>query len=326
MLTMKITQERWQKKKALRISRGVIDASEVIVVTIGDGRFHGRGECCPTEHYGETLVSVRRQLDSVLSAVVDGAKLTEIQGLLPPGAARNALDCAYWDYAAKKSGVPVWKTAGIAAPVPVRTAYTIGLESPAEMAAAARRNAYRGLLKLKLGDQQDLDRVAAVRAAAPDVRIIVDANEAWSMADLQARVQELKRLGVLLIEQPLPAGNDDVLEDYESPVPLCADESCHTAADVEHVSRRYQFANIKLDKTGGLTEALTLVRRAQAVGLRLMVGCMGGTSLAMAPALIIASFCEVADLDAPLLQAEDRDPGLHYDGGIVYPASPALWG
>lgn len=326
MLTMEITQERWQKKKALRISRGVIDASEVIVVTIGDGRFHGRGECCPTQHYGETPVSVRRQLDSVLSAVVDGAKLTEIQGLLPPGAARNALDCAYWDYAAKKSGVPVWKTAGIAAPTLIQTAYTIGLESPAEMAAVARRNAYRGLLKLKLGDQQDLDRVAAVRAAAPDVRIVVDANEAWSMADLQARVQELKRLGVLLIEQPLPAGNDDALEDYESPVPLCADESCHTAADVEHVSRRYQFANIKLDKTGGLTEALTLVRCAQAVGLRLMVGCMGGTSLAMAPALIIASFCEVADLDAPLLQAEDRDPGLHYDGGIVYPASPALWG
>lgn len=326
MLSMKITEESWKKKKAFRISRGIMDVSEVIVVELSDGVYRGFGECSPTDHYGESMASVLAQLKSIRYAVAGGVSRKEIQELLPAGAARNALDCAYWDFEAKKSGVPAWKTAGISEPRPIQTAYTLSLESPEEMAEIARQEACRGLLKLKLGDDDDIARVEAVRAAAPDVRVIVDANEAWTMGKLRTYAPELMRLGVTLIEQPLPAEHDEELEGYVSPVPLCADESCHVAADVEQVSKRYQFANIKLDKTGGLTEALELVRRAQAAGLRLMVGCMGGTSLAMAPGLIVASYCEVVDLDAPLLQSEDREHALRYDGGIIHPASGELWG
>lgn len=326
MPEMKISREHWKKTKAFRIAREVMDGADLILVELSENGIVGRGECCPTAHYGESLESELEKLNAVSKEIEKGATRADIQSLLPAGAARNALDCAYWDLEAKASGVPAWKTAGIEEPKLIQTAYTLSLESPEEMAEVARREAYRGLLKLKLGDAGDMARVEAVRKAAPDVRIIVDANEAWDISDLRSFAPELHRLGVTLIEQPLPATADEDLRGYQSPVPLCADESCHVPDDVDRVSDRYQFVNIKLDKTGGLTAALELVRRAQAANMRLMVGCMAGTSLAMAPGLIVASYCDVVDLDAPLLQSGDRDHPLHYEGGLIHPASPELWG
>lgn len=326
MPDIRISIETWAMAKAFRIARGMCEEAVVVVVELTDGPFQGRGEACPTEHYGESVESVRQQLEEIRPLVVGGLDRWAMQSLLPPGSARNALDCAYWDLAAKQSGVPVWELAAAPMPQPLQTAYTLSLESPEEMAAVARVEAGRGLLKLKLGAEGDMERVEAVRRAAPDVRLIVDANEAWTFDELREYVDVLHGLGVELVEQPLPASGDGALEGYVSPVPLCADESCHVAADIERIANRYSFVNIKLDKTGGLTEALELVQRARAARMRLMIGCMAGTSLAMAPGLIIAGFCEVIDLDAPQLLARDRDHGLHYDGGIVGPAEGRLWG
>jgi L-alanine-DL-glutamate epimerase-like enolase superfamily enzyme len=266
------------------------------------------------------------QVEAARPAIEAGADRAALQSLLPPGAARNALDCALWDLEAKRAGVRAWTLAGRERLDPVRTAYTLSLAPPEAMAAAARAVASRPLLKLKIGGADDLDRVAAVRAAAPKTGLIVDANEALDFESLRRLAPEFARLGVMLIEQPLPAGEDADLEGWPSPVPLCADESLHTRAELADCARRYGCINIKLDKAGGLTEALALKAEALALGLEIMAGCMVATSLAMAPALLVAQGAAFVDLDGPLLLARDREPGLLYLGSMIESPPPELWG
>lgn len=298
----------------------------MVTARLDDGEHVGRGEAVPYPRYGETVESVLAAIHSVGAEIEAGADRTRLQTLLPPGAARNALDCALWDLEAKRAGVRAWALAGRARLDPVKTAYTLSLDTPEAMAEAARAAARRPLLKLKIGGPGDLDRVAAVRAAAPRTRLIVDANEALGFEDLRRLAPEFARLAVKLIEQPLPAGDDAALEGYDCPVPLCADESIHTRAELAACARRYACVNIKLDKTGGLTEALALKAEAQALGLEVMAGCMVATSLAMAPALLVAQGARFVDLDGPLLLARDRAPGLSYLGSLIEPPPPDLWG
>lgn len=308
------------------IARGPQTVSREVVVELRDGEFRGWGECEPQEHYGESLESVLAQIDGLRDLLRKGLSRRSLQDLLPAGAARNAVDCALWDLEAKRRGTPVWKLAGLDEPSVLTSVYTISLDSPAAMAEQAAGYHDWPMLKLKLGGGEDLARVRAVCGAAPGVRLIVDANESWDLAHLAAIADDLKQLGVELIEQPLPAGKDQALADFESPVPLCADESCHTVESLDGIQGRYEFVNIKLDKTGGLTEALRLARAARERGFRLMTGCMTGTSLAMAPATLIAGLSEFVDLDGPLLLARDRDPGIRYEKGRLYPPPAALWG
>ena len=298
----------------------------MVTATLLNGDAVGRGEAVPYARYGESVESVLQEIESVRAGLEGGADRSALQNLLPPGAARNALDCALWDLEAKQAGVPVWRLAGLSAPAPVETAFTLSLGSAESMAAAARAAAGRPLLKLKIGGADDLDRVEAVRRAAPGVRLIVDANEGLDFDTFTRLAPEFSRLGVELIEQPLKAGEDAALEGYASPVLLCADESIHTREELAACGRRYGAVNIKLDKTGGLTEALRLKTVAEGLGLKIMAGCMVATSLAMAPALLIAQGAAVADLDGPLLLARDREPGLIIDGSIIQPSSSALWG
>jgi L-Ala-D/L-Glu epimerase len=321
-----IRAERWPLAAAFVIARGAKTEAEVVVAEIAEGPHRGRGEAVPYAHYGETVEGVFDQIEGVRRKVEAGAGRVVLQGLLPPGAARNALDCALWDLEAKRSGVRAWALAGRTRLDPVKTCFTISLGPPGDMAEAAQANARRPMLKLKIGGPDDLDAVVAVHAAAPRARLIVDANEALSFDELRRLAPELARLDVKLLEQPLPAAEDAVLEGYESPVPLCADESLHTRAELAACARRYGLVNIKLDKTGGLTEALVLATEARAMGLGLMVGCMVATSLAMAPALILAQGAEFVDLDGPLLLTRDREPGLAITGSVIEPPSPELWG
>ena len=318
--------ERWPLAEAFVISRGSKTEAEVVVAEIADGAHRGRGEAVPYARYGETVAGVLEQIESVRPRLEAGAARTELQRLLPPGAARNALDCALWDLEAKRAGVRAWTLAGRARLDPVKTCFTISLGAPEEMAQAAKANSRRPMLKLKIGGPGDLDAVAAVHAAAPRARLIVDANEALSFDELRRLAPEFARLDVRLLEQPLPAGEDAELEDYESPVPLCADESLHTRAELAACAGRYSLINIKLDKTGGLTEALALAGEARALGLGLMIGCMVATSLAMAPAMILAQGAEVVDLDGPLLLKLDRVPGLAIIGSLLEPPARDLWG
>lgn len=318
--------ERWPLAQAFVISRGAKTEAEVVVAEITDGAHRGRGEAVPYGRYGETTEGVLAQIEGVRSRLEAGAGRSELQDLLPPGAARNALDCAFWDLEAKRTGVRAWTLAGRARLDPVKTCFTISLGPPEEMAQAARANARRPMLKLKLGGADDLDAVAAVHAAAPRARLIVDANEALTFDGLRRLAPELARLDVRLLEQPLPAGEDAGLEGYRSPVPLCADESLHTRAELAACARRYGLVNIKLDKTGGLTEALALAAEARALGLGVMAGCMVATSLAMAPAMIVAQGAAFVDLDGPLLLARDREPGLAVTGSVIEPPTPELWG
>jgi L-alanine-DL-glutamate epimerase-like enolase superfamily enzyme len=276
----------------------------------------------PYARYGETVESVIEQIESV----DPGGSREALQRALPPGAARNALDCALWDIEAKRAGRPVWARAGLAAPGPELTAYTLSLEAPEAMRAQAALHAHRPLLKIKLGGEGDLARLEAVRAGAPAARIIVDANEGWTAEVYAALAPELLRLGVGMVEQPLPAGEDAALAEMARPLPVCADESCHDRASLPALAGRYDLVNIKLDKAGGLTEALALRDAARVAGLGVMVGCMVGTSLAMAPAVLVAQGAAVTDLDGPLLLARDRAPGLRYDERGVHPAAPELWG
>ena len=323
-----VAAETWPIQGAFRIARGAKTQAHVVVAAIRDGDVEGRGECVPYARYGESVQSVLEEIRGLRVEVENGLTREALQQCLPPGAARNALDCALIDLTAKKSGRRAFELLGLAEPVPVRTAFTLSLDSPAAMGAAAANAAAKGLslLKLKIAGAGDLERVAAVRDAAPSARLIVDANEGWTRADLATLTPQLARLGVGLIEQPLKAGEDEVLADFQSPVPLCADESCHTRADLPRLSGRYSHINIKLDKAGGLTEALALARDAQSLGLRLMVGCMVSTSLAMAPASLLAGMAEFTDLDGPLLLARDRLPGMTYEGDLLYPPPRALWG
>jgi L-alanine-DL-glutamate epimerase-like enolase superfamily enzyme len=282
----------------------------------------GRGECVPYARYGETVDSVCAQIRALDPPATRG----ELQALLPPGAARNALDCALWDLAAKRSGRRVWQLAGLPEPGPEITAYTISLDAPEAMRAQAAANAGRPLLKIKLGGAGDLGRLEAVRAGAPRARIIVDANEGWTAETYAALAPALVELGVEMVEQPLPAGGDEALRGMARPLPVCADESCHDRASLPGLGGKYDMVNIKLDKTGGLTEALALRDAARAEGFGIMVGCMVGSSLAMAPAVLVAQGAAVTDLDGPLLLARDRAHPLDYDVRGVHPAAPELWG
>jgi L-Ala-D/L-Glu epimerase len=318
--------ERFPLRGVFAISRGARTESEVVVAEIAAGAARGRGECVPYAHYGETVASVAAQIEGLVPAVAEGLGRAGLAEALPAGAARNALDCALWDLEAKERRVPVWRLAGIAEPRPVVTAYTLSLASAEAMGEAARANRERPLLKIKLGGAGDIARVEAVRTGAPAAPLIVDANEAWTPDMLGDYLPAMKRLGVALIEQPLPAGRDETLAHLAHAVPLAADESCHTSTDAAALVGRYDVVNVKLDKTGGLSEALELVRVAERLRLGVMVGCMVGTSLAMAPALLIAGRASFVDLDGPLLLARARDHGLQYADGRVFPPTPELWG
>jgi L-alanine-DL-glutamate epimerase-like enolase superfamily enzyme len=321
-----ILREALPLARPFAISRGSRTVAEIVVAEIVDGAHRGRGEGVPYARYGESVEGVVAALEAMRESVADGLDRALLQQAMPPGAARNALDAALWDLEAKASGRSVARLLGESALRPLVTAYTLSLDTSEAMGRAAREQASRPLLKLKLTGEGDLARVAAVRDAAPTARLIVDANEGWSERHFIELAPALARLGVVLIEQPLPADSDEALARHPHPVPVCADESCHTRADLDRLVGRYDAVNIKLDKTGGLTEALALAEAAQRRGLRIMVGCMIGSSLAMAPAFYLAQQAEFVDLDAPLLLARDRQPGLRYDGSTVYPPSPRLWG
>jgi L-Ala-D/L-Glu epimerase len=320
------TIERWPIAGRFTIARGSRTEAAVVVATIRDGDAVGRGECVPYPRYGESVEGVLKAMEEMAGAVADGLECRAVSARMAPGAARNALDCALWDLEAKLAGLPAWRMAGVPEPVPVTTAYTISLGSPDEMAAAAARAAARPLLKVKLGSEGDAARIAAVRAAAPQSELIVDANEGWTPQNLSANIRACAEAGVTLIEQPLPAGADEALATADRTVPICADESVHGLAGLADLRGRYDAINIKLDKTGGLTEALRVAEEAERLGFDIMIGCMVGTSLAMAPAMLLAGRARIVDLDGPLLLARDRDPGLRYDGSLVHPARRELWG
>jgi L-alanine-DL-glutamate epimerase-like enolase superfamily enzyme len=324
--SLTVRDERWPLAAAFVIARGAKTEAHVIVVEISEAGRIGRGEAVPYARYGENVEGEMARIESVRSALEGGLTRQALQSLLPAGAARNAIDCALWDLEAKLSGVPAWRAAGRSRLDPVKTCYTISLDTPQAMADAARPMARRPFLKLKIGGPDDLDRVAAVRAAAPKTRLIVDGNEGLTFDDLVRLAPDFARLDVKMIEQPLHADADGALEGWSSPVPLCADESLHTREELATCARRYGAINVKLDKAGGLTEALALCNEARRLGLDLMAGCMVATSLSMAPAMIIAQGADVADLDGPLLLARDREPGLLFDGSLIFPPKPELWG
>ena len=326
MRQLTVRAESWPIAGTFTISRGSKTVADVVVVEIRDGAHVGRGECVPYPRYDETIAGAIAAIEALRPELERGMDRTALQSALTAGAARNAVDCAVWDLEAKRAGRPVWQLAGIEAPKPATTAYTLSLDSVENMAAAARANAARPLLKLKLSGPGDLDRVRAVHENAPHARLIVDANEAWTPEIYVALAPRLVSLGVELIEQPLPAGADGPLAGLQRPVPVCADESCHDTASLAHITGKYDAVNVKLDKTGGLTEALRLAAAAKAAGLAIMVGCMVATSLAMAPALLLAADARWLDLDGPLLLARDREDGLRYEGSLLHPPSPALWG
>ncbi len=324
--TLTARPESWATAKPFTISRGTVNSAEVITVEIRAGCHRGRGECLPYPRYGETIEGTLETIESLRQLVEEGADGTAINQHLGPCAARNALDCALWDLEAKLSESSIFELLGIEPRRNVITAFTLSLDTPDAMAEAAQSVADRALLKVKLGGEGDLERLAAVREAAPNAALIVDANEGWRPQELERNLSSLAELGVSLVEQPLPASNDAMLADVEHPVPIAADESCHDSTTIETLAGRYDVVNLKLDKTGGLTEALKAAARAKELGLGLMIGCMRGTSLAMAPALMLAGDAAFVDLDGPLLLAEDREHGLHYHRSTVSMPSPLLWG
>ena len=318
--------ERWPVAGAFTIARGAKTHVDVVVAEIADGRHVGRGEGTPIYYHGETAESVLAQIEGQRDVIAAGLTRAALQTRLPRGAARNALDCALWDLEAKRAGVPVWQLAGLARPQPLVTAFTISLADPARMEADARAAAHLPLLKLKLAGEGDRDRVAAVRRGAPDARLIVDANEAWTGRDIAREAAALADFGIELIEQPVKAGADALLDGGASPVPFGADESCQDRADLARCAGRYGAINIKLDKCGGLTEGVALAAEARAAGFDVMVGCMLATSLGIAPAFLLAADARWIDLDGALLLAKDRDHAMPADAGRLAPPSPALWG
>lgn len=325
-LTLCISTERWPLARAFTISRGAKTEAVVVVVTLSDNVHVGRGECVPYARYGETVDSVTDAIRRTERALLDEPSRENLAQLLPPGAARNALDCALWDLEAKRSARSVADLCGLHALQPRETAFTISLGTPGRMAADARAASAMQLLKLKLGGTGDRERMAAVRAAVPHTRLVADANEAWRPDQLEPFMRAAHEARIELIEQPLPAGADDALTAIERIVPVCADESAHDAKSIAALCDRYDAVNLKLDKTGGLTEALAAQKEARQLGLKIMVGCMVATSLAMAPAMLVAQDADWVDLDGPLLLAKDREPGLTYEAGRVAPPSRALWG
>lgn len=323
--SLDIRSERWPLNKPFSTANSSCDHIEVLLVRLHDGRHCGRGEAAGVDYRGETVASMTRQLEAVREAVETGIDPQGAQRLLPPGGARNALDCALWDLAAKRAGQRIWTLLEL--PVaPVRTLYTIGLDRPESMAADARRHGDFPVLKVKVGQGDPLAQIAAVHAAAPAAELVIDVNQGWTLELLTRWAGPLAKLGVAMIEQPLPVGSDEALCGFDSPVPLCADESCQAAEDLPRLQRLYDMVNIKLDKTGGLSAALHLAGQARAMGFGLMVGNMLGTSLAMAPAFLIAGQCRYVDLDGPLLQQEDREPPMRYRRCWLDPPPTALWG
>ncbi len=330
MRQLKVEVENWPIAGAFTISRGSRTEARVAVATIEDGSFRGRGECVPYPRYGETVEGVAATIESFADAIAGGASRTELFNLLPAGAARNALDCALWDLEAKTSGQRAYQLAGLPGLRAVTTAYTLSLAAPEAMEVAARAGSHRPLLKVKLGGDGDAERIAAVKRGAPKSTLIVDANEAWSEANFADNLEACRSAGVTLIEQPLPASGDGMLASISAEdrgrILFCADESVHTARDLKATGPLYQAVNIKLDKAGGLTAALELKAEALARGLKIMIGCMVGTSLAMAPALLLADDADFVDLDGPLLLARDREPGLMFDDSVIQPFQAELWG
>jgi L-alanine-DL-glutamate epimerase-like enolase superfamily enzyme len=318
--------ERWPIAGTFTISRGAKTEAAVVVAELSDGSHRGRGECVPYARYGETVGGVEQAIRGFENALAHGLTREALQRVLPPGAARNALDCAFWDLEAKQAGCRAHELAGLPAPRPLVTAYTISLGAPAVMAEAAAKVSQRALLKIKLGGPDDRACIAAVRRAAPHAELIVDANEGWTPETLAENLAACADAGVTLVEQPLPANNDAALARMPRVVPVCADESVHGLASLAALAGKYDAVNIKLDKTGGLTEALLMAQEAQRQGFAVMVGCMVATSLAMAPAVLVAQAARIVDLDGPLLLAHDRPEGLRYDGSLVHPPSAALWG
>jgi L-Ala-D/L-Glu epimerase len=327
-MELSVRVERWPLASPFTISRGSKTEAVVVVAELSDGTHRGRGESVPYARYGETPDGIVATLESMRPALRMGLDRAALQRAMPPGAARNALDCAYWDVNAKRAGRPAFALAAIAPPRPLVTAYTISLGSPADMAAAAERAAFRPLLKVKLGaaDGEDRGRIAAVRRAAPRPELIVDANEGWEEEDLAHNLAACADAGVTLVEQPLAEGRDQTLAHMKRPVPVCADESIRDRGSLDALAGKYDAVNIKLDKAGGLTEALALAAAAQQRGLAIMVGCMVATSLAMAPAMLVAQRARLVDLDGPLLLTRDRPEGLRYEESLVHPPEPALWG
>ena len=322
-MSITVTRDRFPLAEVFTISRGSRTEAQVLTATVTRDGISGRGECVPYARYGETLESVTTQIEGAADLPDRAARAAQ----LPAGAARNALDCAFWDLEAKRAGRRVWELAGLTSPGPEITAFTLSLDTPEAMRAAAARHAHRPLLKIKLGGgEEDVARIEAVRTGAPDARIVVDANEGWTVQLYQQLAPVLVRLGVVMVEQPLPADADDALAEIARPLPVCADESCHDRDSLPHLTGKYDMVNIKVDKTGGLTEALALRDAARAAGFDVMVGCMVGSSLAMAPAVLVAQGAVVTDLDGPLLLAEDRAHGLTFDAAGVHPPEAALWG
>jgi L-alanine-DL-glutamate epimerase-like enolase superfamily enzyme len=326
-MELSVRIERWPLSGAFTISRGTKTEAVVVVAELSDGVHRGRGESVPYARYGETPDSIVAAIEAMRSALRRGLNRSDLQGVMPAGAARNALDCAYWDVNAKAAGRPVYELAGLVAPGPRITAYTISLASPSAMAAAAEQVTLRPLLKVKLGGLEgDGARIAAVRRVAPRAELIVDANEGWTADNLAQNFAACADAGVTLIEQPLPEGRDAALAQIKRPIPVCADESVRHRAGLDALSAKYDAINVKLDKAGGLTEAMALAAEAERRGFAIMVGCMVATSLAMAPAMLLAQRARFVDLDGPLLLAQDRPSGLRYEGSLAYPPDPALWG
>lgn len=325
--SLSVHTERWAYQRIFRITGHTFDAANVLVVSISDGLHVGHGACSLGIYYlGETLESMEAQVMSVKVAIEAGLSREALLELLPRGGARNAIDCALWDLEAKSSGESIWTLTGIQQ-APVQTVYTIGIEStPALMAEHAREVDDRPLLKIKLDGEQPVERVAAIRQARPDATLLIDANQAWTLEQLTEVAPKLADLNVDMIEQPLPRGADEELEGYQSPILLCADESCLDRSELGDMLNRYHMINVKLDKTGGLTEALLLAEAVEGEGLSLMVGNMGGTSLCMAPGMVVAQKCRYVDLDGPLLLKGDQLPGLAFEGADVGPLKPVVWG
>lgn len=327
MRQLTVSIDRFPIAGKFTIARGSRTEAVVVTATITDDGAVGHGECVPYPRYGETVEGVAAAIEAIRPQIEAGLTREALQSLMPAGAARNAVDCALWDLDAKRSGIRAHTTAGLTRWPPVTTAYTISLSTPEEMAQATAKAAERPILKVKFGaPESDIERIRAVRRAAPEATLIADANEGWTEENIEAHLAACAEEGYALVEQPLPAKADGFLSRIARPVPIMADESVHDRPSLERLVGLYDVVNIKLDKTGGLTEALALAEAAEALGFSLMIGCMVGTSLAMAPAMVITPRCRFVDLDGPLLLAKDREPGLQYEGSLVYPPEPALWG
>lgn len=325
-ISLAVRIEHWPIAGSFAISRGAKTEAAVVVAELSDGRYRGRGECVPYARYGETVEAVADAIAAMGGEIARGLDRGRLQQAMRPGAARNALDCAFWDLTAKRAGKPVHELAGLPPPRPLVTAYTISLAAPEVMAAQAAKAAGRALLKIKLGGIDDPARIMAVRRAAPKVQLIADANEGWTADNLPDNLAACAKAGVTLVEQPLPANDDDVLARIARPLPVCADESVHTRASLPALVGKYDAVNVKLDKAGGLTEALAVVKDAERLGFGVMAGCMVATSLAIAPAILVGQHARVVDLDGALLLARDRPDGLRYEASLVHPATAALWG